>query len=84
MMKYLNLHTSTSKLGSKYVCVFEVFLCVFLNFLCVFKVIYVRSKANCKFNDVRFFEVSLLFVGELEIRTSHLEVFCKLVFLTFF
>ena len=84
VMKYLNFHTSTSKLGSKYVRVFKVFLCVFSKIFCVFKVIYVCSKINCKFNGVRFFEVSLVFVGELEIRTSHLEVFCKLVFLTFF
>ena len=84
VMKYLNFHTSTSKLGSKYVRVFKVFLCVFSKIFCLFKVIYVCSKINCKFNGVRFFEVSLVFVGELEIRKSHLEVFCKLVFLTFF
>ena len=36
VMKYLNFHTSTSKLGSKYVRVFKVFfVCVFKVFLCV-------------------------------------------------
>ena len=84
VMKCLNFHTSTSKLGSKYVCVFKVFCVRFQRFFGVFKVIYVCSKDNCKFNGVRFFQVSLVFVGEFEIRTSHLEVFWKLVFLTFF
>ena len=66
--KYLNFHTSTSKLASKLcVCVQSFFLCV-QSYICVFKV-------NYKFNGVRFFEVSLVFAGELEIRTSHLEVF---------
>ena len=78
VIKYLNFHTSTSKLGSKLcVCVFKVFFVCVQSYICVFKV-------NCKFNDVRFFGMSLVFVGELEIRTNHLEVFCKLVFLTFF
>ena len=78
VIKYLNFHTSTSKLGSKLcVCVFKVFFVCVQSYICVFKV-------NCKFNGVRFFGISLVFVGELEIRTSHLEVFCKLVFLTFF
>ena len=74
--KYLNFHTSTSKLASKLCVCSKFFLCV-QSYICVFKV-------NCKFNGVRFFGISLVFVGELEIRTSHLEVFCKLVFLTFF
>ena len=61
----------------------KFFLSVFSKFFCVVKVIYVCSKVNCKFNGIRFFEVSLVFVGELEMRTSHLKVFCKLVFLHF-
>ena len=60
-----------------FLCVFKVFFVCVQSYICVFKV-------NCKFSGIRFFEVSLVFVGELEIRTSHLEVFCKLVFLTFF
>ena len=81
VIKYLNFHTSTSKLGSKlcYVCVcVQSFFCVCSKFFfCVFKVIYVCSKLIVN-------STVMVFVGELEIRTSHLEVFCKLVFLTFF
>ena len=84
VIKYLTFHTGTSKLGSK-MCVYSKFFCERVqSFFWVFKVIYVCSKVNCKFNGVRFFKVSLVFAGELEIRTSHLEVFRKLVFLTFF
>ena len=84
VIKYLNFHTSTSKLGSKLCVCVQSFLCVCSeSFLCVQSYICV-FEVNYKFNGVRFFEVSLVFVGELEIRTSYLEVFFKLVFLTFF
>ena len=40
VMKCLNFHTSTSKLGSKYVCVFKVFLCAFSKFFFVCSKLY--------------------------------------------
>ena len=40
VMKCLNFHTSTSKLGSKYVCVFKVFLCAFSTFFFVCSELY--------------------------------------------
>ena len=66
------------------VCVQSFFYVCSKFFLCVFKVIYVCLKLIVNSTVLGFFGISLVFVAELEIRTSHLEVFCKLVFLTFF
>ena len=54
VMKYLNFHTSTSKLGSKLCVCVQSFLCACSKLFCVFKVICVCSKLIVNSTVLRF------------------------------